>query len=81
MLGFVLEAELAELADGFSVAAQRRRHHHQVHYLRHKVGQKKQDGGRQDDSERYCDEVNAVVVVDWIGHSLGLFQVGGRARV
>jgi hypothetical protein len=30
-------------------AAQGRRHHHQVRNLRHDLGKKKQDGGRQDD--------------------------------
>ena len=48
------------------------RWHHQVRKLRHHLGKKKHDGRRQDDSERYCDAVNAVVVVDWIGHRLGL---------
>jgi hypothetical protein len=51
-------------------AAQGRRHNHQVRNLRHDLGKKKHQGGRKDESDRYRDDVNAVV--DWIGHRLGL---------
>jgi hypothetical protein len=50
--------------------AQGRRHHHQVGELGCDLGKKKHEGGRKDESERYGDDVNAVV--DWIGHCLGL---------
>jgi hypothetical protein len=69
-------------ATALACPAQGRRHHHQVCKLRHDLGNKKHGGGRQDDSQHECDEVNAFVIVDWIGHSLGAFnllQVGGSA--
>ena len=68
---------------GSVCATQGRRHHHQVRKLRPDLGKKKHEGGRQDESERYRDDVNAVV--DWISHCLGLSTsskwVVGRPRL